>query len=122
MAVRALINLNERFIDAVSNPAGIIGLFLGLLTVFAILLRFFIYRRLRKKTAAFEQAVSELVQRERGFNETVNAAIARGIRQEKEQLARRREDFIPPDRRPAVQCNGLLIPPGNLRRRLCWPV
>lgn len=93
MAVRALINLNERFIDAVSNPAGIIGLFLGLLTVFAILLRFFIYRRLRKKTAAFEQAVSELVQRERGFNETVNAAIARGIRQEKEQLARRREEF-----------------------------
>lgn len=93
VAVRALINLNERFIDAVSNPAGIIGLFLGLLTVFAILLRFFIYRRLRKKTAAFEQAVSELVQRERGFNETVNAAIARGIRQEKEQLARRREEF-----------------------------
>lgn len=77
VAVRALINLNERFIDAVSNPAGIIGLFFGLLTVFAILLRFFIYRRLRKKTAAFEQAVSELVQRERGFNETVNAAIAR---------------------------------------------
>ncbi|VDY92557.1 Uncharacterised protein [Escherichia coli] len=27
VAVRALINLNERFIDAVSNPAGIIGLF-----------------------------------------------------------------------------------------------
>lgn len=67
--------------------------FFGLLTVFAILLRFFIYRRLRKKTAAFEQAVSELVQRERGFNETVNAVIARGIRQEKEQLARRREEF-----------------------------
>lgn len=93
MAVRALINLNERFIDAVSNPAGIIGLFFGLLTVFAILFRFFIYRRLRKETAAFEQAVSELVQRERDFNETVNAAIARGIRQEKEQLARRREEF-----------------------------
>ncbi|EOT3396417.1 GIY-YIG nuclease family protein [Escherichia coli] len=93
VAVRALINLNERFIDAVSSPAGIIGLFFGLLTVFAILLRFFIYRRLRKKTAAFEQAVSELVQRERGFNETVNAVIARGIRQEKEQLARRREEF-----------------------------
>lgn len=31
MAVRAQINLNERFIDAVSNPAGIIGLFFGLL-------------------------------------------------------------------------------------------
>ncbi|KDV62921.1 hypothetical protein BU64_11800 [Escherichia coli O128:H2 str. 2011C-3317] len=93
MAVRALINLNERFIDAVSNQTGIIGLFLGLLTVFAILLRFFIYRRLRKKTAAFEQAVSALVQRERDFNETVNATIARGIRQEKEQLARRREEF-----------------------------
>ena len=93
VAVRALINLNERFIDAVSNPAGVIGLFFGLLTVFAILLRFLIYRRLRKKTAAFEQAVSDLVQRERDFNETVNAAIARGIRQEKEQLARRREEF-----------------------------
>ncbi|HGC4286783.1 TPA: GIY-YIG nuclease family protein [Escherichia coli] len=93
VAVRALINLNEHFIDAVSNPAGVIGLFFGLLTVFAILLRFLIYRRLRKKTAAFEQAVSELVQRERDFNETVNAAIARGIRQEKEQLARRREEL-----------------------------
>ncbi|MEJ1619635.1 GIY-YIG nuclease family protein, partial [Escherichia coli] len=63
VAVRALINLNERFIDAVSNPAGIIGLFFGLLTVFAILFRFFIYRRLRKETAAFEQAVSELVRK-----------------------------------------------------------
>lgn len=40
VAVRALINLNERFIDAVSNPAGIIGLFFDLLTVFVILLRF----------------------------------------------------------------------------------
>ena len=28
VAVKALINLNERFIESVSNPAGVIGLFL----------------------------------------------------------------------------------------------
>ena len=57
VAVMALINLNERFIDAVSNPAGIIGLFLVCL-LYLVFYFVFIYRRLRKKTVAFEQAVS----------------------------------------------------------------
>ncbi|EGZ3914334.1 GIY-YIG nuclease family protein, partial [Salmonella enterica subsp. enterica serovar Java] len=39
VAVRALINLNERFIESVSNPAGIIGLFFGLLIAVALMMR-----------------------------------------------------------------------------------
>lgn len=40
VAVRALINLNERFIESVSNPAGIIGLFFGLLVAVALALQY----------------------------------------------------------------------------------
>lgn len=93
MAVRALINLNGGLLMQYRIRQVLLVCFLVCLLYLQFYFVFFIYRRLRKKTAAFEQAVSELVQRERGFNETVNAAIARGIRQEKEQLARRREEF-----------------------------
>ena len=37
VAVKALINLNERFIESVSNPAGVIGLFFGLLIAIALI-------------------------------------------------------------------------------------
>lgn len=37
IAVKALINLNERFIESVSNPAGVIGLFFGLLIAIALI-------------------------------------------------------------------------------------
>lgn len=40
VAVRSLINLNERFIESVSNPAGIIGLFFGLLVAVALALQY----------------------------------------------------------------------------------
>ncbi len=40
VAVRVLINLNERFIESVSNPAGIIGLFFGLLVAVALALQY----------------------------------------------------------------------------------
>lgn len=47
VAVRALINLNERFIESVSNLAEIIGLFFGLLIALALIIRVFIYRGFR---------------------------------------------------------------------------
>lgn len=67
VAVRALINLNERFIETVSNPAGVIGLFFGLLIAVALIIRFFIYRGFRKKAAELEQAMSDLAQKEKAF-------------------------------------------------------
>lgn len=50
VAVKALINLNERFIESVSNPAGVIGLFFGLLIAIALIIRIIIYRGFRKKS------------------------------------------------------------------------
>lgn len=60
VAVSALINLNERFIESASNPAGIVGLFFGLLIAVALITRGFIYRGFRKKTAEPGQAASDL--------------------------------------------------------------
>lgn len=93
VAVRALINLNEQFIESVSNPAGVIGLFFGLLLAVALILRVFIYRGFRKKTAEFEQAVSDLAQKEKAFDETVSAEVARGLYQEKKQLSGQWDEF-----------------------------
>jgi hypothetical protein len=87
VAVRALINVNERFIDSVSTPAGIIALFFGLLVMSALLIRFFIYRGFRQKNAALEQAASDLAQKEKAFDETVSTGVARGIYHEKQRLA-----------------------------------
>lgn len=50
IAVKALINLNERFIESVSNPAGVIGLFFGLLIAIALITWIIIYRDFRKNT------------------------------------------------------------------------
>lgn len=93
VAVRALINLNERFIESVSNPAGIIGLFFGLLIAAALTIRVFIYRGFRKKTAELEQAVSDLAQKEKVFEETVSTEVARGLYQEKKQFSEQWDDF-----------------------------
>lgn len=87
VAVRALINLNERFIESVSNPAGVIGLFFGLLIATALIIRVFIYRGFTKKTAELERAVSDLAQKEKAFEETVSTEVARRIYQEKKQLS-----------------------------------
>ena len=93
VAVRALININERFIESVSNPAGIIGLFFGLLIAVALIMRVFIYRGFRKKTAELEQAVSDLAQKEKAFEETVSTEVARGLYQEKKKLSGQWDDF-----------------------------
>lgn len=93
VAVRALINLNEQFIEFVSNPAGVIGLFFGLLIAVALVLRFFIYRGFRKKSAELEQAASDLAQKEKTFEETVSTEVARGLYQEKKQLSVQWDEF-----------------------------
>lgn len=93
VAVRALININERFIESVSNPAGIIGLFLGLLIAVALIIRIFIYRGVRKKTAELEQAMSDLAQKEKAFDETVSTEVARVLYQEKKQLSGQWDEF-----------------------------
>ncbi|EMN1410647.1 GIY-YIG nuclease family protein [Enterobacter cloacae] len=93
VAVRALININERFIESVSNPVGIIGLFLGLLIAGALIIRIFIYRGFRKKTTELEQAMSDLAQKEKAFDETVRTEVARGLYQEKKKLSGKWDDF-----------------------------
>jgi len=93
VAIRALINLNERFIESVSNPVGIIGLFFGLLIAVALVLRFLIYRGYRRKLAALEQAASDLAHKERAVEETISTEVARGINQEKKQLAGQWSEF-----------------------------
>ncbi|MFY2737612.1 GIY-YIG nuclease family protein [Pseudocitrobacter faecalis] len=93
VAVRALINLNEQFIESVSNPAGIIGLFFGLLIAVALIIRVLIYRGFRKKTAELEQAMSDLAQKEKAFEETVSTEVARGLYQEKQRLVSQWDDF-----------------------------
>lgn len=93
VAVRALINLNERFIESVSNPAGIIGLFFGLLVAAGLALRIFIYRGFRKKKAVLDQATTDLAQKEKAFEETVSTEVARGLYQEKQKLAGQWDEF-----------------------------
>ena len=93
VAVKTLINLNERFIESVSNPAGVIGLFFGLLIAVALVLRIFIYRSFRKKTAELELAVSDLAQKEKAFEETVSTEVARVIYKKEEQLAAQWDEF-----------------------------
>jgi hypothetical protein len=93
VTVRALINLNERFIESVSNPVGILGLFFGLLIAVALIIRVFIYRSFQKKTAELEQAMSYLIQKEKAFEETVSTEVARGLYQEKKELSGQWEEF-----------------------------
>lgn len=93
VAVRALINVNERFIDFVSDPVGIIGVFFGLLVMVALLIRLYIYRGFKQKHAALEQEKSDLEQKEKAFDDRVSVAVLRGIDQEKKRLASRWENY-----------------------------
>lgn len=93
IAVRALINLNEQFIESMSNPAGVIVLFFGLLIAVAVAMRLIIYRGYRRKMAALEQAASDLAQKEKAVQETISTEVARGIYQEKKQLAGQWNEF-----------------------------
>lgn len=93
VAVRALINVNERFIDFVSEPTGIIGVFFGLLVMVALLIKLYIYRGFKQKHAALEQETSDLEQKIKAFDDRVSVAVLHGIDQEKKRLASRWEDF-----------------------------
>lgn len=93
VAVKALINLNEQFIEYVSNPAGVIGLFFGLLIAVALIIRVFIYRGFRKKTEELEQTLSDLAQKEKAFEETVSTEVARGLYKEKQRLSGQWDEF-----------------------------
>ena len=86
VAVKALINLNERFIESVSNPAGVIGLFFGLLLAIALIIRIIIYRGFRKKAA-------DLAKKEKAFDEIVSTEVACKLYQEKQQLAGQWDEF-----------------------------
>lgn len=91
--VRVLINLNERFIEAASGPAGIIGLFFGLLLLVSLLIRWFIYRGFKQQTADLELAKTTLKQQEDAFNERVNHEVERVMYGERKRLVRREEQF-----------------------------
>ncbi|MBI6183688.1 GIY-YIG nuclease family protein [Serratia proteamaculans] len=93
VAVRALINVNERFIDFVSDPVGIIGVFFGLLVMVSLLIRLYIYRGFKQKNTALEQGKSDLEQKEKSFDYKVSVAVLRGIDQEKKRLASLRDDY-----------------------------
>lgn len=93
VAVRALINVNERFIDSVSTPEGVIALFFGLLVMVALLIRFFIYRGFKQKKAALEQAMADLAQKDKSMDDAISTEVARGIIQEKKRLAGHWEQY-----------------------------
>ncbi|WP_252515242.1 GIY-YIG nuclease family protein [Candidatus Pantoea bituminis] len=58
-----------------------------------LMIRVFIYRGFRKKTAELELAVSDLAQKEKAFDETVSTEVARGLYQEKKQLSGQWDEF-----------------------------
>ena len=92
-AVRVLINLNERFIEAASGPAGIIGLFFGLLFLVCLLIRLFIYRGVKKRTTELELAKAEFDQQKNAFNERVAHEVERVMYGERKRLQRREEQY-----------------------------
>ncbi len=87
VAVRALVNLHERFVDVVSTPGGVVAIFFGLLFMGVLLVRVYLYRDFKQKSSALDRAVYDLAQRESSFEETVKTEVARGIHQEQKQLA-----------------------------------
>lgn len=91
--IRVLINLNEQFIDAASGPAGVIGLFFGLLFLVALLVRMFIYRGFRNRVAELEQEKEELVQKERAIDEHIRHEAERVIYGERKRLQRLRDEY-----------------------------
>nr|WP_275993244.1 GIY-YIG nuclease family protein [Enterobacter asburiae] len=93
VAVRALINVNERFIDSVSTPEGIIALFFGLLLMITLLIRLLIYRGFKRKNAVLEQAMADLAQKDKSMDDAISTEVARGIIQEKKRLADHWEQY-----------------------------
>ncbi|AHE69210.1 chromosome segregation ATPase [Enterobacter ludwigii] len=93
VAVRALINVNEHFIDSVSTPEGIIALFFGLLLMITLLIRSLIYRGFKRKNAVLEQAMADLAQKDKSMDDAFSTEVARGIIQEKKRLAEHWEQY-----------------------------
>lgn len=58
-----------------------------------MIIRIFIYRGFRNRTAELERAVFDLAQKEKAFEETVSTEVARGLYQEKKQLSGQWEEF-----------------------------
>lgn len=114
VAVKALINLNERFIESVSNPAGVIGLFFGLLIAIALIIRIIIYRGFRKKA-------TDLAKKEQAFDETVSSEVACKLYQEKQQLAVQWTEFTMPEIKPPVHCSVLWILRINSKSKHYFP-
>ncbi|MGU9760048.1 GIY-YIG nuclease family protein [Serratia marcescens] len=94
VAVKALINVNERFIDSASTPEGIVGLFFGLLVMASLLIRVFIYRGFRQKTAALKQKETDLEQKEQAFEDRVSVTVSRSLERERNRLASHWEEFL----------------------------
>lgn len=86
IAIRALSNLNERLIETVSHPAGIIALFFGLLIAVTLILQMLFSRQYSKKASALEQVTAYLAEKEQGFEERVNAEVTRRMLQERQQF------------------------------------
>jgi DNA repair exonuclease SbcCD ATPase subunit len=93
VAIKVLINVNEQLIDAASNPAGIACVFFGLIIALAILIWFIISRGVSKKSTALELAASTLAQKEKAFDDTVNAEVSRGIYHAKQRLAGQWDEY-----------------------------
>ncbi|MDF9721852.1 GIY-YIG nuclease family protein [Serratia marcescens] len=93
VAVKALINVNERFIDSVSTPEGIVGVFFGLLLMASLLIRIFIYRGFRQKTAALKQKETDLEQKEQAFEDRVSVTVSQSLERERNRLASHWEEF-----------------------------
>ncbi|WP_336221584.1 GIY-YIG nuclease family protein [Citrobacter amalonaticus] len=91
--IRVLININERFIESASGPAGVIGLFFGLLLLVSLLIRLFIYRGFKQRTAELEQARGELERQENAFSERVHHEVERLMSGERKRLRHREEQF-----------------------------
>lgn len=114
VAVKALINLNERFIESVSNPAGVIGLFFGLLIAVALIIRVFIYRGFRKKPLTWQKRSKPLTK------PSVAKWLASCIRKSN-SLPFSGQNFTMPEIKPPVHCSVLWILRINSKSKHYFP-
>lgn len=114
VAVKALINLNERFIESVSNPAGVIGLFFGLLLAIALIIRIIIYRGFRKKPQIWQKKRKPLTK------SSVPKWLASCIRKSN-SLPVSGMNFAMPEIKPPGHCSVLWTPRINSKSKHYFP-
>ena len=68
-------------------------MFFDLLIAVALIMRVFIFRGFRKKTAELGRALSDLAQKEKAFDETVSTEVDHCLSQEKKQLSGQWDEF-----------------------------